>query len=279
MKTNCSLELHNKNLLQVAVLMACHNRKELTIRCLQSLYASVPSNWKIRVYLVDDGSKDGTTKAVWENFPEVKITKGPGNWYWAHSMFQAEISIDKPYDAILWLNDDVTIFENGLYQIEKYRSLHPSCILVGQMSKSDHTSLSYGGYIKYDRHPFHLKTLFARNDVLAADTFNGNFVIIPKSISDLVGSIDGSFAHAYADIDYGLRALSCGVAIRLVPGFIGECDENFSNKHFSRIDKLKFIFSKKGIPFGSQIRFLRRHGGIEWPIYLFLPIIKAFVGK
>ena len=106
------------NVFRVAVLVACHNRREKTIKCLKSLIVAKPDNWQFRIYLVDDGSTDGTAEAVRKLNLDVKIIQGPGTWYWAHSMYQAEMSIDRPFDSILWINDDIQLFEESLTYIE-----------------------------------------------------------------------------------------------------------------------------------------------------------------
>ena len=48
-------------MIEIAVLIACHNRKYKTVKCLQKLYSqNNTENIKFKVFLVDDGSTDGT---------------------------------------------------------------------------------------------------------------------------------------------------------------------------------------------------------------------------
>jgi len=261
--------------LRVAVLIACHNRKNRTIQSLESLYAAKPSNWDLKIYLVDDGSTDGTSEAIEQFDPAIQITKGNGSWYWAHSMHQAEMAINEPCDAILWLNDDVKLDIDSLGRIHDQFVANSESILVGQFRSSAIDSLTYGGYVKYDKHPFHFKHVYVQDQLKLADTFNGNLVFIPISVSKTVGPIDGEFAHAYADMDYGLRARSVGTKIIIIPGFVGICDTNPVTDFNSFADELTFLLSKKSSPVGSQIRFLRRHGNFTWPIYFMAPFTKV----
>lgn len=47
----------------LAVLMTCHNRRETTLKCLNTLYNQEgATNIDMAVYLVDDGSTDGKTE-------------------------------------------------------------------------------------------------------------------------------------------------------------------------------------------------------------------------
>jgi len=260
--------------LRVAVLMACHNRKCKTIQCLESLYAAKPSNWDLKIYLVDDGSTDETSEAVQRFDPAIQIIKGNGSWYWAHSMYQAEMSINAPFDAIMWLNDDIKLNLDSLDRINNQLKSNLGSIFICQFHSSTTNDLTYGGYVKYDKHPFRFKLIHAQDELMTADTFNGNLVFIPSIASKIVGPIDGEFAHAYADIDYGLRAKRLGVEMLIIPGFAGTCDINPEGDSKSLADALDSLLSTKRSPIKSQIRFLKRHGSFNWPIYLIAPFIK-----
>src|SRR5512146_41454 len=50
--------------LRVAVLMTCHNRKDATIHSLHGLKAQQDAGASMELFLVDDGSSDGTSDAV-----------------------------------------------------------------------------------------------------------------------------------------------------------------------------------------------------------------------
>ena len=58
------------NSMSIAALITCHNRCEKTKRCLTSLLSVLPH---IDVYLVDDGSTDGTSEMVKTLFPRVNV--------------------------------------------------------------------------------------------------------------------------------------------------------------------------------------------------------------
>lgn len=73
--------------MNVVVLATCHNRRELTLRALRSLYdQQLPGTVSLEVVIVDDGSTDQTTDAVREEFPHIQIIQGAGSLYWAGGM-------------------------------------------------------------------------------------------------------------------------------------------------------------------------------------------------
>lgn len=260
----------------LAVLIASFNRKESTVRAINSLVRAIPKNWNLKLFHVDDGSTDGTSMELQNLGLDIKTTLGSGNWFWAHSMFQAQNSIDTEFDALLFMNDDVTLYADSFSYLEKNLETHVHSILVGQFQDPYSGIGTYGGYKRLGRNPLKFEQIFSI-DKVEVDTFNGNFVFIPKQVVDRVGLIDGDFAHAYADCDYGLRAKVLGVKSFLIPGFIGTCIRDEEIPQGNMLNSLKFHFSVKKSPIKSQIRYLSRHGGFEWPIYLFTPVIRIIL--
>ena len=96
----------------IAVLLTVHNRKEKTLKCLSELYSQqLSKEYKLIIYLTNDGCTDGTPEAVKANFPDVIIVNGDGSLFWNRGMYKAwtVASSDKDYDFYLWLNDDTLV--------------------------------------------------------------------------------------------------------------------------------------------------------------------------
>ena len=74
--------------MNVAVLMSCHNRCEMTLNCLARLASAfdATTDCSFKVFLADDGSTDGTAVAVRKRFPSVNVIEGEGNLFWAKGM-------------------------------------------------------------------------------------------------------------------------------------------------------------------------------------------------
>jgi GT2 family glycosyltransferase len=94
--------------LTIAVLVTVHNRRDTTLECLKRLMAqTLPDCWSIQVYLVDDGSSDGTSAAVLSAFPLTTVIPGDGTLFWCEGMRLAwSRAANSNPEYYMWLNDD-----------------------------------------------------------------------------------------------------------------------------------------------------------------------------
>ena len=257
---------------RVAVLMACHNRREQTAACLTRLrQQDLPLDIRLELFLTDDGCVDGTVdeaRAIW---PEATIIHGDGTLYWAASMALAErAAMCGVPDFLLWLNDDTVLHPNAVRSLLDVSSHHREAIIVGAVSGRDGDSPTYGGRVRVDAHPQRFRLLPSSDDVQRADTFNGNVVLIPRAARIRVGPLDGLFAHACADDDYGLRATGLSVPILQAPGLVGICPHNPPSPALpgGPWRRWRALQQPKALPWKSQARYLRRHAGWRWPLWL-----------
>ena len=134
--------------MNLAVLMTCHNRVETTLTCLRRLMPQLaPADG---VFLVDDGSTDGTGARVRSEFPAVRVIYADGTLYWArgmHRAWQSSVESGDGYDFFLWLNDDVMLKSDAISSaIEDWRQTDgTSSVIVGACSEDEGEKvISYG---------------------------------------------------------------------------------------------------------------------------------------
>ena len=234
--------------MKIAVLMTCHNRKETTLRCLRGL----PSD--VDVYLVDDGSTDGTDEAVKIAFPKVNVIRGSGNLYWAKGMELAwktclQREVEKvggggqwKYDGFLWLNDDVELATDALGKLTTAFQLEAPTIFVGELVNSE-------GEVIYGKR---------------GDLFTGNFVFVPRVAYEKLGLICGDYAHAWADSDYAMRAKRAGVKV-VSCGIVGKCEghpNRPSLKGLSIVERLRLLTDPKGWNVHDLWLYRKRNWGV-----------------
>jgi GT2 family glycosyltransferase len=273
--------IQSESPIKIVVIMACHNRANLTGEFFNHLLASKRENFVFEFIVCDDGSTDGTSKTLESQPLPIKIVNGTGNLFWAKSMALAEANIEGISDGILWVNDDLRLSQDAFQTLMGGILARPNSVLIGQVRDQDSERIIYGGYRRLGRHPLKVQLVSDSEAYLSVDTFNGNFVYIPTQIRLAVGPIDSFYQHAYADIDYGYRVKKAGYEIYTLPKVIGTGFENKITWPKGIRNKLRQHRSAKFNPTASQIHFFRNHTGTFWflflPFYLIRPIFKVLI--
>ncbi|WP_062071304.1 glycosyltransferase family 2 protein [Demequina sediminicola] len=253
------------------VLIACHNRKELTVRAVERVRATAPVRTHITV--VDDGSTDGTADALASIAgPDLTVLTGDGSLFWAASMAWAEKTVlyrrsDRDF-SLVWLNDDVRLDADALSRLVSVSAENPHSIVIGPMRDPDSSELTYGGFATAGIHPLRFDLIPWSSHQQHADTLNGNLVLIPATAADRIGPIDGEFAHALADIDYGLRARRLGIHVVVAPGTLGTCARNPAPPREPLLTAWRrFLSPKGGGNPASAARVLKKDRPGTWPLW------------
>lgn len=276
----------------IAVLMTCHNRREKTLACLTALFNSDPVlNTAIEVFVVDDGSTDGTSSAIKAVYPSVHVIAGDGNLYWNGGMRVAfAAAMVKGFDFYLWLNDDTILYPGAvaallaLANAEQQRQNKPA-VIVGTTQDAPTGAATYGGLCRKSVwRPLNHTLVFAAAGATPCETMNGNCVLIPGAVAKQVGNLEPAFVHAMGDIDYGLRASKAGFPLMVLPGFIGTCSHNpvdntFMDSRLSRRLRWSKITSLKGLPPKQWFVLVRRHAGLLWPLLFAWPYVKVMLSS
>lgn len=212
---------------KIAVLLTCHNRVRLTLKCLNHLYEQdgIGSEFEIKVFLVDDGSTDGTSEAITLNFPQVILIQGNGDLYWNRGMYTAwnkAVEFEQNFDGYLWLNDDTFLLKNGLLNMFKAtnETNFVSIICGSIQSPNDSTILNYGGCKLINKK---YQPNFPNGKLEIADIINGNCVLVPHEVYLKVGNLDWTYRHAIGDNEYSLRAKRKQILSYSTGQFVGTC--------------------------------------------------------
>jgi GT2 family glycosyltransferase len=277
---------------RLAVLATSHNRRDRTLAALQSLFAQRDIEaLDLTVFLVDDGSTDDTGDAVAARFPQVRLLRGDGSLYWGGGMRKAfDAAMEEGFDAYLWLNDDVRLFEDAISRIvataEAAALEGKPAIIAGSMCDPNTGLSTYGGYrVRKSGLRMHFDQVYPDSiRALPCDTVTGNFVLIPQSVARVLGNLDVAFRHYRGDLDYGLRGKKAGISVLVGPGYFGECADDTKIAGTWRDRTQPFsqrwtqLMSAKGIPVGERVLFTRRHYGWRWPFSALSPYIKLLLG-
>jgi GT2 family glycosyltransferase len=273
---------------RLSILITCFNRRNTTLACLASLKGACAEALDYKVFIVDDGSSDGTYESIAELYPDTRLVRGLGNLYWNRGMRRAwSEARSTPTDYYLWLNDDLAPLPGSLSVLVKYSAENASrfggkLIVVGRTINPETGETTYGGYRRRNGIS-RLRFRHLHDEEVLCDTMNGNCVLIPARAADDVGINDHRFSHAFGDIDYGLRAVRAGYTILQMPEPVGK--QSFNDAYKKSISKMnlynaRFLLTHpKGIPLGEWFAFCRSNGGPLWPINFGMRYFKMLVGK
>jgi len=262
---------------QIAVLITCHNRKDKTIACLKSLFeAELPYGYKLDVYLVDDGSIDGTDELVERNYKSVNIIKGNGNLFWAGGMRLAwNAAMEKlSYDAYLLINDDVYLevpFLRNLIKTDEFslKNKGESGIYSGATVDDETNAITYGGSNITASHVIvKSQRLIPTEYPQPCELTNANILWVSKEVVDKIGIFDVRFTHGIADYDYSLRAIKQKIPVYLAPNICGACTNDYGDNWKPSSTALKhriaYLKSPKGLAYNEYLYYIRKH----FPLFL-----------
>lgn len=238
--------------INIAILLTCHNRKEKTLRCLESLFAALDSYahsspasaqpggeidhgarlLKSKIYLTDDGCTDGTAEAVTSTFSDRDITilQGDGDLYWAGGMRLAwREAMKGAYDYYLLLNDDTVLYPDvftTLFAAEDYCRKHfgREGIVSGMVSDpADPTCITYGGEVFVSRFTGRRRMLGPSGEPQLCDWTHANTLLVPSEVAERQGILYEGYRHGQADLDYGYRARRRGIPVVVTAKACGTC--------------------------------------------------------
>jgi GT2 family glycosyltransferase len=275
---------------RVAALATSFNRRNFTLACLHSLFSQRGiEHLELTVFLVDDGSKDGTAIAVSEQFPKVRLLQGDGNLYWNGGMRKVfATAMKEDFDAYLWVNDDSKFYDDAVQRAvacaEAQCALNAPAIVVGSMRDPNTGLRSYGGFRKRGNGlRLEFDPVTPDNSIaLPCHTMNGNFTLVPAPVAKVLGNLDKTFRHQIGDLDYGLRANRAGIPVLVAPGYFGVCSDNSSERTWrdsslSRKQRWAHLMSPKGAPIPEWFTYTYRHFGWRWPLYALSPYLKTLL--
>ena len=156
------------------------------------------------------------------------------------------------FDYYLWVNDDVVLFPSALKELLQTVGDEKS-IGVGTMQSKKQQSTSYGGRSKQG------KLIEPNGTLQTCHTFNGNLVLVPRSVYQELGTVDPIFLHSMGDYDYALRAIKKGISNRVAPGYCGYCEPH---------EKLA-AWCLPEVPFRKRLQVLYTPLANGHPVYYF----------
>lgn len=121
--------------MDLSIIIVNWNTRNLLVQCLSSIYQTVRTV-EMEVWVVDNGSKDGSGTAAVEKFPETKFVQNKVNFGFARANNQALNLATGRY--LLLLNPDTKVNPGAVERLISFMNAHPEAGGAGaQLINSD----------------------------------------------------------------------------------------------------------------------------------------------
>jgi GT2 family glycosyltransferase len=280
--------------MKIAVLLTCHNRKDLTLICLHAVENALNkknTNSSYSIYLTDDGSSDGTSESVQKAFPYIKVLKGNGDLFWAGGMRNSwEAALKNKYDGYILLNDDTSIYENTFDEIEKgiikcFKAYNKNGILVGSTKDKDSNKFTYGGSSYTNKITATYRNIHPNGKYEDCQLGNGNIMFIHADVVEKIGILSEDYIHGVADYDYTYRAFRNNIPVVVLPEFSGYCSANNIDKNeiLLGLDSFKkrrdYLMSPVGLAFEDNLTFQKNNFPLRYNFVYIIAYVKILVPR
>jgi len=199
----------------LSIIIINYKTPELTLRCIESIYASV-IDVSFEVIVVDNDSQDNSKELVSSQYPQIKWVDNDYNAGFGRANNKGLEQTSGKY--ILFLNSDMLLNKNTLeICLKEIAEDHKigvlSCVLFNedgseQRSRFYHV-LNYKEVLK--RNLFIDKLYKFKNEEIKAVI--GAFMLIPKAVLDKVGGFDPDFFMYSEELELCKRIRDAGYTI------------------------------------------------------------------
>ena len=274
-------------MLQLAILLTSHNRKEKTLSCLESIHGQTDiPNINYKIFLVDDNSGDGTAEAVKSLYPPVNLIQGNGNLFWAGGMrlaWREAINTHKNFDYYLLVNDDTILLNDALKNLFADFSIlkNDNCIIIGSTKDQVSGEFSYGGRLLRNGYNLNSKKVKPNgSSPQLCHLGNANIMLVPKTVVENIGILSDDYTHAFADYDYTLKARKARIPSYTCSYYCGYCSDdhgvNWKTAEHSLRQRIQYLYSHKGLAYKEYLIYVKKFFPFFLPQAWFLVWTKTF---
>jgi len=214
--------------MDLSVIIVNWNTRDLLCQCLDSLFQKV-KEIDTEIFVVDNGSTDGSVAAVREKFPGVRLIENPVNLGFAKANNQA-LSVSKGRYLLL-LNPDTQVKDEAIERMLSFMSAHVEAGLVGaQLLNADESKqnsiANFPSLATELLNKSLLRRLFPEKfpgketdyaGPIEVDSVIGACMLVRREAVEQVGLLDEEFFLFLEETDWCYRMRNAGWKIYHIP--------------------------------------------------------------
>jgi GT2 family glycosyltransferase len=249
--------------MKIAVIVLSWNSRDMIERCLSGLSA----HERYEIYVVDNGSVDGSPEMIAEKYPSVRLIRSPGNLGFAEgNNVGIRQALADGHDAVFLLNNDTIIDEPFVQPCVEVLERDPRVGIVGPVvvegDDPDVVQCRGGKAVLWNLYfPFlHRGKRYVKNDSYEiVDWVLGAAMLIRKEVFEKAGGLlDPEFFPAYLEeAEFCYRAGKAGyvsaICDRARVRHIGRQSSGGYRNAFRRMMVNRFLFAVKHLDLGRFI--------------------------
>lgn len=272
----------------ISAVIVSYNTRDLLMKCIDS----VKSSWDtgpVEIFVVDNGSADGSGQEVEKRFPNVKLIKNPSNAGFAAANNLALKQATGKH--IVLLNSDAELRKDSLALMQKFLKETPDAGAVGPRLVYDDGTVqpsadSFPNLMTEFLHLFRLKYLIPGEDMrrrlapaisrvsgktvstyfqtysdemtpTVVDCVSGACLMVKKQVIDRVGPLDEKFFMYMEDMDWCLRIRKAGYNVYYMREVEVVHHVGMSGREAVSASDRTFVEGYK-----SRLYYYRKHRGI-----------------
>lgn len=247
--------------MDVSIIIVNWNTRELLLNCLSSVFATT-SGLACETIVVDNGSQDGSSGAVAEQFPQTTVIHNTENRGFARANNQALAGARGRY--ILLLNSDAVLTEGSLQGLVSFMDKTPgagiaACQFISPDGSKQNSFDNFPTMATELLNKTLLKTFFParypskRRDYrepLAVDSVIGACMLVRAEAIREVGGLDEDYFFFMEETDWCFRMHQAGWQVYHLPGIRvyhlqGKSKEKNPAKAWIEYYRSLYIFFKK----------------------------------
>lgn len=220
--------------MNILVIVVTYNAMQWIDRCLGGVRSS---NLPADIFVVDNGSTDGTRAYIKDHFPEAHLIESSENLMFGRANnLGLRYALDNNYDYVYLLNQDAWIFPDTLEKLIEVHKQHPEYGILSPMhlqGNGNYFDEHFGSYtLSYESCPEVISDLFFKRtkEIYEVDFVCAAHWLITRKCLETVGGFSPTFPHYGEDDNYLHRVKYFSLSIGVVMSANAVHDREFRKK-------------------------------------------------